>query len=252
MSQSASPSLQCVSLIGTSTEMIPVEVQEQAGFREDGGAWQKQLGKRCQESTRMGGSSDDRFCWHSCACVDTIWARLSLALVPRPRCFSIASALLQHCFSQGIMAIAVFLRVVFEYIFSQTKDEQESNPIVRMLVCGCRCCLWCLEKVLQFITEYAYASRQHLYLYIIISTYLMAFSHVPRSMWLSLESLSAALQGHLSSSSPSILCRLPWTKWPPLRWAICFASLCRVASWWRDISVVLGMPGPPVQWSLPL
>ena len=55
-----------------------------------------------------------------------------------------------------------------------TKDEQakrfhplsrlteESNPIVRMLVCGCRCCLWCLEKVLQIITEYAYASWQQI------------------------------------------------------------------------------------------
>lgn len=32
MSQSASPSLQCVSLTGTSTGMIPIEVQEQAGL----------------------------------------------------------------------------------------------------------------------------------------------------------------------------------------------------------------------------
>ena len=38
--------------------------------------------------------------------------------------------------------------------------SQETNPLVRMVFCLCRCMLWCLEKVLQFITEYAYARAQ--------------------------------------------------------------------------------------------
>lgn len=38
--------------------------------------------------------------------------------------------------------------------------SEETNPLVRMIFCLCRCSLWCLEKVLQFITEYAYARAQ--------------------------------------------------------------------------------------------
>jgi len=59
-------------------------------------------------------------------------------------------------FGSCILAIATFVRIVFEYINEQTKDLQESNPVVRMLFCICRCALWCLEKFLQFLTEYAY------------------------------------------------------------------------------------------------
>lgn len=58
-------------------------------------------------------------------------------------------------FGSCIMAIATMLRLIFEYIAAKTKD-QESNPVVRAAVCACRCCLWCLERCLQFITEYAY------------------------------------------------------------------------------------------------
>ncbi|CAE7470350.1 slc44a4 [Symbiodinium sp. CCMP2456] len=58
-------------------------------------------------------------------------------------------------FGSCIMAIATALRLIFEYVAAKTKD-QESNPVVRAAVCACRCCLWCLERCLQFITEYAY------------------------------------------------------------------------------------------------
>ena len=33
--------------------------------------------------------------------------------------------------------------------------------MVRAAVCACRCCLWCLERCLQFITEYAYVPALH-------------------------------------------------------------------------------------------
>ncbi|CAJ1410695.1 unnamed protein product [Effrenium voratum] len=59
-------------------------------------------------------------------------------------------------FGSCIMSVATLLRLAMEYVAAKTKDAQDGNPVVRALVCTCRCCLWCLEKCLQFITEYAY------------------------------------------------------------------------------------------------
>lgn len=59
-------------------------------------------------------------------------------------------------FGSCIIALATLLRIIFEYVAAKTKEQQESNPALKVLFCMCRCSLWCLEKCLSFITEYAY------------------------------------------------------------------------------------------------
>lgn len=53
-----------------------------------------------------------------------------------------------------IMAAVTMPRIVLEYINSTT--DTDSNQVTKAIVWALRCCLWCLESCLQFLTEYAY------------------------------------------------------------------------------------------------
>ena len=52
-----------------------------------------------------------------------------------------------------ITAIIFILRIVFEYIDQKTKKLQQENRIVRYIMCAVRCCLWCFEKSIKYITQ---------------------------------------------------------------------------------------------------
>ncbi|OQR88464.1 choline transporter, partial [Thraustotheca clavata] len=57
-------------------------------------------------------------------------------------------------FGAAILAFVQFLRVLLEYIDRQTKGTQ--NRVVQVVVCACRCCLWCLHKLLKFLSSNGY------------------------------------------------------------------------------------------------
>lgn len=55
-----------------------------------------------------------------------------------------------------IIAIVQFVRIVLEYIDNQTKTAQDKNFMLKMAMKCIKCCMWCLEKCLKFITGYAF------------------------------------------------------------------------------------------------
>ncbi|KDO21396.1 hypothetical protein SPRG_12402 [Saprolegnia parasitica CBS 223.65] len=57
-------------------------------------------------------------------------------------------------FGAGILAVVQFLRVLLEYIDRQTQGTQ--NKAVQIVVCCCRCCLYCLHKVVKFLSSNGY------------------------------------------------------------------------------------------------
>mmetsp|Transcript_22494 Transcript_22494/g.57884 ORF Transcript_22494/g.57884 Transcript_22494/m.57884 type:complete len:720 (-) Transcript_22494:322-2481(-) len=59
-------------------------------------------------------------------------------------------------FGSLLIAIAQFLRIILEYVDQRTKDLQESNIFARLVLKCVKCCMWCLENCLKFITGYSY------------------------------------------------------------------------------------------------
>jgi len=55
-----------------------------------------------------------------------------------------------------VIAVIRFLRWCMLYLQRQTKDLQKHDVVLRMFVKCMTCCLWCLEKCLQYITKSAY------------------------------------------------------------------------------------------------
>ncbi|KAJ0409344.1 hypothetical protein ATCC90586_000581 [Pythium insidiosum] len=64
------------------------------------------------------------------------------------------------CFGSFVIAFVQFLRVILEYIDRQygfpTKELQQSNGVVKVAFLAVRCCLWCFEKCLKFLSKNAY------------------------------------------------------------------------------------------------
>ena len=59
-------------------------------------------------------------------------------------------------FGALLVAVVQFVRVLFEWFDQQSKKLTEGNEAAKLVVKCTRCCLWCLEKCLRFITGYAY------------------------------------------------------------------------------------------------
>ncbi|MEW5314521.1 MAG: hypothetical protein WDW38_006013 [Sanguina aurantia] len=59
-------------------------------------------------------------------------------------------------FGSFIIAVIMFLRCVLEYLNARTKQLQASNKFAEWLMCCARCCMWVLQKVVQFINRNAY------------------------------------------------------------------------------------------------
>lgn len=55
-------------------------------------------------------------------------------------------------FGSLLIAIVQFIRAILEYINHKTKELQQNNMLVKFLMCCVRCCLWCFEKCVKFIT----------------------------------------------------------------------------------------------------
>ena len=59
-------------------------------------------------------------------------------------------------FGALLVALVQFVRLVFEWVDQQTKRLQQGSETAKVAIKCTRCCLWCLERCLQFITGYAY------------------------------------------------------------------------------------------------
>ncbi|OQR86970.1 choline transporter-like protein [Achlya hypogyna] len=57
-------------------------------------------------------------------------------------------------FGAAIVAAVQFVRALLEYVDRQTQGTQ--NKAVQIVVCCCRCCLWCLHKVVKFLSSNGY------------------------------------------------------------------------------------------------
>lgn len=60
------------------------------------------------------------------------------------------------CFGALLLTIAQCLRLLLEWIDEQTKSLQQANPLARLALRCVKCCMWCLEKFLKFVTGYIY------------------------------------------------------------------------------------------------
>lgn len=49
-----------------------------------------------------------------------------------------------------------FIRIVLAYIDRQTKGLQEGNLLLRIVMKVVQCCLWCFEKIVKYITRFAF------------------------------------------------------------------------------------------------
>lgn len=60
------------------------------------------------------------------------------------------------CFGSAIVAIVQFVRILLMYIDRQTKDLQKTNIAIKIFMKAVHCCMWCLEKIIKFVTKNAY------------------------------------------------------------------------------------------------
>lgn len=71
---------------------------------------------------------------------------------------SLCSACFYHvgtaAFGSLVLAIVRFLRAILAYVQKQAKDAD--NKLAEILLCGCACCMWCLDNFLRFLNKNAY------------------------------------------------------------------------------------------------
>ena len=48
------------------------------------------------------------------------------------------------------------IRAGLQYIQDKLEEKGADNPAVKVLLCCCKCCFWCLEKFMKFINRNAY------------------------------------------------------------------------------------------------
>jgi len=59
-------------------------------------------------------------------------------------------------FGSLLVSMVVVVRALFEYIHRKSKDLQEKNCAVKIIMCATRCCLWCFHKCVRYISTAAY------------------------------------------------------------------------------------------------
>lgn len=59
-------------------------------------------------------------------------------------------------FGSLILALIEVARIILEWIDKQTESVQNSNVLLRYALKCCKCCLFCFERSLKFLTSYAY------------------------------------------------------------------------------------------------
>jgi hypothetical protein len=55
-------------------------------------------------------------------------------------------------FGSLLIAVCQLLRIILEYVDQQTKSLQDNNLLAKLVLRCVKCCMWCLEKFLKFIT----------------------------------------------------------------------------------------------------
>lgn len=59
-------------------------------------------------------------------------------------------------FGSLLIAVVEFVRAALEYVEKRTQAAGQETCLHKAVFCGCRCCLWCLEKCIRFINKQAY------------------------------------------------------------------------------------------------
>lgn len=59
-------------------------------------------------------------------------------------------------FGALIIAAMQMIKITFEYIRKKYEKMIPKNPVTKCMVCCCRCCIWCLDSCVKFITKNAY------------------------------------------------------------------------------------------------
>lgn len=59
-------------------------------------------------------------------------------------------------FGSLLIAIVQFARLILNYLNNKTQKLQKKNLLVKVIFCCVRCCLWCFEKCVKYITRSAY------------------------------------------------------------------------------------------------
>jgi hypothetical protein len=59
-------------------------------------------------------------------------------------------------FGALILALAQFVRMILATVDYYTRDLQKSNTLLKLVIKCSQCFMWCLEKTIQFVTNYGY------------------------------------------------------------------------------------------------
>ena len=59
-------------------------------------------------------------------------------------------------FGSLIIAIIKMIRLMLQYVQDKLEEKGADNPVVKVILCLCKCCFWCLEKFMKFINRNAY------------------------------------------------------------------------------------------------
>ena len=59
-------------------------------------------------------------------------------------------------FGSLIIAIIRMIRVMLQWVENKLKEYHQENPLVKAVMCFCKCCFWCLERFMKFINRNAY------------------------------------------------------------------------------------------------
>jgi len=59
-------------------------------------------------------------------------------------------------FGSLILSFVRMIRVLLEWIEEKIKEHGAENPLMKCILCCCKCCFWCLEKFIRFINRNAY------------------------------------------------------------------------------------------------
>ncbi|KAG2493603.1 hypothetical protein HYH03_008120 [Edaphochlamys debaryana] len=89
------------------------------------------------------------------------WSRGDSANMPTfPVLTALKNTVFYHmgsiCFGAFIIALIQLIRFLLEYLDRKTKELQAQNKFAEWMMCCVKCCMWCLEKIVQFINRNAY------------------------------------------------------------------------------------------------
>ena len=91
---------------------------------------------------------------------DYYWCVDKKTLTSRPVWNAARRALRYHtgtlAMGSLIIAFITLCRAVLEYIDKQSKRLQDRNCAVKLFMCSFRCCLWCFEKCVRFVSTQGY------------------------------------------------------------------------------------------------